>query len=168
MSRAFVKEPDGDTPDNEPPERPQSVHPNYVRPSGVAALQEQVRELSERRAALQASVDTLSAKSELNQIERDLRFIEQRITRAVVVDPSQQTGDEIRFGARVELEDKDGTRQEFTIVGEDEACAPKRLISWVSPLASALLGQRVGDVVIWERPMGNCELEIVDVQYSVD
>jgi transcription elongation GreA/GreB family factor len=166
VSRAFVKELDGETTDNEPPERPQSIHPNYIRPSGLVALQEQVRELSERRSALQASSDTLSAKSELKQIERDLRYVEQRITRAVVVDPAQQSGDEVRFGARVELEDEDGTRHEFVIVGEDETCAPKGLISWVSPLASALLGQRVGDTVIWERPMGNCELEIVDVHYS--
>jgi transcription elongation GreA/GreB family factor len=82
------------------------------------------------------------------------------------VDPAAQDGAEIRFGATVNVEDEEGARHVFTIVGEDEADPERGLISWVSPLGRALLNRRVGDAVRWQRPVGDLELEILSFGYS--
>lgn len=166
MSRAFVKEPDGNQVVDELPERPQSKHPNYVTPAGRRQLQARLQQLAEERARLRAAGDRLAETNQLRRVERDLRYVEQSLKGAILVDPTTQPHSEIRFGARVEVLDEDGASHHFRIVGEDETCAPKGYISWVSPLARALLGKHVGEVVIWERPAGNMELEIVDFDYS--
>ena len=127
-------------------------------------LQEEQQALRTQREQLLALGDDMTAKTQLKQIERDLRYLELCLQNAIVVatSPSQA---EIRFGAAVEVVDEDGTTRQFRIVGEHEACAPSGLISWVSPLARSLIGRRVGDVILWERPAGNVELEITEVSY---
>jgi len=165
MSRAFVKEPDGNQVDDELPERPRSPHPNYVTPAGLRQLHARIKKLAEERARLQSAGERLAEKNQLRLVERDLRHVEQGLKRAILVDPAAQPRSDIRFGAEVEVLDEQGERHRFRIVGEDEACAPKGYISWVSPLARALLGKRVGDVVNWEHPAGNVELEVVEVDY---
>ena len=72
--------------------------------------------------------------------------------------------DRVHFGALVEAEDKEGERLNFMIVGEDEADAMQGRISWVSPLANALMNARVGDVVSWKRPLGDKELEVLSIR----
>jgi transcription elongation GreA/GreB family factor len=110
-------------------------------------------------------VDDPHRQQELAQVERDLRYYQGRIEKAVVVDLSKQPADEVHFGAIVEVEDENGERHTFTIVGEDEADVTKNRVSWVSPLARAMLGAKVGDTVTWQRPAGNLELEIVNIRY---
>lgn len=88
-----------------------------------------------------------------------------RVKGTILVDPAVQPDTDIRFGAAVEVLDENGDRHRFRIVGEDEACAPRGYISWTTPLARALQGKRVGDVVIWEHPAGNMELEVVGFDY---
>lgn len=168
MSRAFTKEPEGDRAGEDLPARPQSPHPNYITPRGFQRLQARLQELLKRREQLQAEDEDLAAKSQLKQVERDLRYLEANLERALVVDPEQQSHDDIRFGARVKLADENDKTHEFTIVGEEETCASKGYISWLSPLAQALLGKRAGDTVIWERPVGSTELAILSFDYPQD
>lgn len=166
MSRAFVKELEGDQPGDVPPERPQSGHPNYITTQGLDALKESLEALRKRARALEGAEDELSAKSELGSVQAELRFLEKRIQAAIPVDPAAQDSVEIRFGATVNVEDEEGARHVFTIVGEDEADPEHGLISWVSPLGRALLNRRVGDAVRWQRPVGDLELEILSFDYS--
>jgi transcription elongation GreA/GreB family factor len=165
MSRAFVKELDADAPVVELPERPPDPHPNYMTPSGFRASQGRLQALSADRAALLAQGEDLSTTSQVKTIERELRHLRQRLERAVVVNPAEHVGSEVRFGATVTLADEEGGTHAFTIVGEDEVCAARGAISWLSPLARALLGRRTGDRVEWERPVGTLELEITAVCY---
>ena len=164
MSRAFVKELDGDAADTELPERVLSQHPLYVSVRGMRKLQETVRDLRARKEKLIAKGEDLGAQSELRHLDRDLKYYEAYLQHAIEVSPPPLQ-DDVRFGAEVELLDEDGKSHRFCIVGEDEACASTGFISWVSPLARSLIGRRVGDVVIWERPAGNVELEITRIAY---
>ncbi len=166
MSRAFVKEPDGDQAEDDLPDLPQSEEPNYITPDGFKKLQTSYQQLLDRKKQLSNMNDNLSAKTEIKPVERDLRFLKSRLERAVIVDPSQQANDLIRFGAKVIVIDEDDKAKDFTIVGEDEACAATRLISWTSPLGKALLGKQAGDLIYWERPVGNVELEIKSFHYG--
>jgi transcription elongation GreA/GreB family factor len=165
MSRAFVKETDGDQID-ELPERPQSPHPNYVTPSGLAALQAQLHELQEQRRRLMEDPDELLNKETLKLVERDLRYVQERVDRAILIDPASQPRDQVAFGATVKTIDENDQERDFVIVGEDEADAAAGKISWVSPLARTLMGASVGDTVTWKRPAGDLELEIVSIRYG--
>lgn len=161
MSRAFVKELDEQA-DDALPERPQSPHTNYVTPAGLEQLQERVRELSLLRDSLVGRED-LGSQQQLKHVERDLHYFGERVKRAVLVRPETQPDDKVHFGAAVEVEDAEGERLRFRIVGEDEADATQGKISWVSPLAKALLNATVGDRVTWKRPAGDKELEIIAI-----
>ncbi|RPJ16820.1 MAG: transcription elongation factor GreAB [Deltaproteobacteria bacterium] len=163
MSRAFVKEPDGDQVIDELPERVHSPHVNYVTPTGLRQLQEQVDGLLARRKSLAGAVSAENKKQRM-YIDRDLRYFEERIRRAVLIDPADQLEDEVHFGAVVEVETPEGRRMTFAVVGEDEADAAQGRISWVSPLARALAEARVGDAVVWKRPTGEVELTIVAIR----
>jgi transcription elongation GreA/GreB family factor len=163
MSRAFVKEPD--SPPDDVLERPQSEHPNYITPEGLEQLRARLRALEQKRDALGDVTDDPRRQQQLAELERDLHYFQGRIDRAVVVDPASQPPDEVLFGATVEVLDQEGQSQRFAIVGEDEADAAAGKVSWVSPLAKAMLGARVGDTVTWQRPAGNLELEITAIRY---
>ena len=121
MSRAFVKEADGEQQD-ELPERPQSPHPNYVTASGLKALQEQYAKLQKERHELhEGGEPELLDKEHLRLVERDLRYLQERIERAILIDPASQPADRVGFGALVETVDGNDKRRKFQIVGEDEA-----------------------------------------------
>lgn len=145
MSRAFVKEDDG-APDKGIP-RPESQSPNYVTPMGLHLLREQ-----------------LSAAQQL-QNQRDIEYLQRRVESATVIDPKSAQPDVVSFGATVTIELDGGTRQAFTIVGEDQADPANGTISWSSPLAEALLENRIGDRAIWRRPAGDAALRIVGIDY---
>jgi len=166
MSRAFVKEPDGDAVDGSLPDRPQSDHPNFITPAGLAALQAQLQALEAERRGLGQEGATPEDKLHIPQLERDIRFLEGRIERARPVDPAGQPRDRVAFGATVALQGPDGKRLTYGIVGEDEAEARAGKVSWVSPLARALDGARVGDLVTWQRPAGDLELEVLAISYE--
>jgi transcription elongation factor GreB len=166
MSRAFVKESDDDLTVGELPERPVPTHANYVTPGGLAQLQARVKELQENHAGLAAQpADDSLAKQKLLEVERDLRYFNAQLERAAVVNPAGQTQDEAHFGATVTILDGDGRRHRFHIVGDDEADVVAGKVSWASPLAKALIGSRVGDVVVWRRPAGEAEVEVVEISY---
>lgn len=164
MSRAFVKESDQPV-GNELPDRPISPHPNYVTPSGLAQLRVRLEEARARAIALEARGEDMEAAEELRVLQRDLRWLEARVGSARVVDPANQPRDRVAFGATVEVADAGGEHA-FRIVGEDEADAEHGMVSYVSPLAKALLGARVGDEVVWQRPAGDLGIEVLSIRYD--
>ena len=166
MSRAFVKEPDGDQASPDPPERAHSPHVNFVTPEGLRQLHRRVDELLARRAPLAGSSEP-ETRRQLRLIERDLRYYEERIRRAVPVGPAAGPADEVAFGSIVEVETPDGRRRTYAIVGEDEADLAQDKVSWVSPLAEALMEAHVGDAVSWKRPTGELELTVVSIRKAV-
>jgi transcription elongation GreA/GreB family factor len=150
MSRAFVKE------DVEPdplPDRPLSEHPNLVTPRGLALLDEALA--AAQRA--QADAAAIGDRDALARSRRDLRYWAARRASAQVVTSAQP--DSVCFGCSVSIRRDDGRRQTFRIVGEDEADPAQGSISYVAPLARALLGKRLGDVV----EAGNGEAEVVEI-----
>jgi transcription elongation GreA/GreB family factor len=167
MSRAFVKEADGEQPGEELPERPQSPHPNYVTASGLKALQEHLAKLQEERRHLtEGGEPEMLDKEHLKLVERDIRYFQERIERHILIDPESQPPDRVGFGAIVETVDDNDEKRKFRIVGEDEADPKHSRISWVSPLAKTLNGAAVGDSVVWKRPTGDLSLEILSIKYS--
>jgi transcription elongation GreA/GreB family factor len=162
MSRAFIKEPNGDQADNDPPERFQSPHINYVTPYGLKQLQQRVQDLIAVRDSLTRKQD-LGVQQQLKRVKRDLHYYTERIKHAVLVRPDEQPRERVHFGAEVEVEDLEGKHFHYLIVGEDEADPVLAKISWVSPLAQALLGARIGDAVRWRRPAGDKELKIISL-----
>lgn len=166
MSRAFVKEPDGDLVPDELPELPQQPVPNYVTPEGLAALKAWRERLQAELDGLDPNPEDIVDRSKRAHVARDLRFVDGRIEHAVVVDPAGQPADEVAFGATVVVAGEDGKKQTWRIVGENESDTDKGLVSWISPLARALVGARVGDVVTWPRPAGDLELEVLKISYK--
>lgn len=166
MSRAFVKESDDDEVSGDLPERPLPDHPNYVTPHGLEQLQAQVKALQEQHEQLAVlAKDDSEAKRKLREVERDQRYFNAQLERATVVDPAAQARDGVHFGATVEIADEDDAKHVFCIVGDDEADVAAGRISWASPLAKAMIGAKVGDIVKWRRPVGDTEVEIVKIRY---
>jgi len=162
MSRAFVKESDSDNPTSDQPERPQSPYTNYVTRTGLEQIKQRVKTLLEQKNALDKDGD-LSTQPERTSIERDLRYYEARAESAELVNPALQDATHVHFGATVVVADNEDVRQTFVIVGEDEADADIGKISWVSPLAKALLNAQAGEHVIWKRPLGDVELMVQSI-----
>ncbi len=163
MNRAFVKDPDEAGRPEAVPERPQSPHPNYVTPAGLKQLETLAVDLAARRDHL-IEAGKLADPHELATMQRDLRWVEGRLQRAIRVDPAAQAPDRVRFGMTVEVQDEAGSVEAYHIVGEDEADAAQGKISWVSPLAEALLHAEPGDEVVWRRPAGNKRLEVLAIR----
>ena len=141
MSRAFVKESDQDAGEALPP-RAISSHPNLVTPSGLQQLEARLQGLEAERAVARAAEDAAA----LARIQRDLQYFAQRLASARLIEPAAAP-QVVRFGVRVVLGCADGTQRAFRLVGEDEADPASGLLSWVSPLAQALLGRAPGDAV---------------------
>lgn len=163
MSRGFVKEDDLEHAGTNLPERPLSELPNYVTPHGLRLLEESASKLDKERVLLVVRKDDESAKQKLARVDRDLRYLSARLESAILVEPAQQNKSSVLFGATVDVEDDDGEMHQFTIVGEDEADIAANQVSWASPLAKALIGHKVGENVVWKRPAGDLNLEIIDI-----
>ena len=163
MNRAFVKEPDEGAPAEGLPERQISEHANYVTPAGLKQLEQEVGRLETRRLELLEQDD--DPEDELSYVDRDLRYYTARLESAIPVDMQRQPRRKVAFGAAVTVSQPGGKRQTFTIVGEDEADLRQGKISYVSPLAEALLDARVGRTVLWRRPAGNVELTVEEIGY---
>ena len=165
MSRGFVKEDDLELAGTDLPERPISEHPNYVTPTGLAQLEAQVEALSAKHSSLSPQSEDPSISQQLAVIERDLRYFEARLEQAILVEPNQEKPITVVFGTSVLVEDEDGEQHTFQIVGEDEADVHANKVSYVSPLAKALISHKVGETVNWVRPAGNTTLEIIEIKY---
>jgi transcription elongation factor GreB len=163
MSRAFVKEPDEGAPAEGLPDRQISEHLNYVTPAGLEQLEQAVGRLETRRLELLEQDE--DSTDELTYVDRDLRYFTARLESAVPVDMGRQPRRKVAFGAAVTVSQPGGKRQTFTIVGEDEADLREGKISYVSPLAEALIDARVGKSVLWRRPAGNIQLTVDQIDY---
>jgi transcription elongation GreA/GreB family factor len=150
MSRAFVKEDTGEGLDTLP-DRPISEHRNLVTTEGLAAIETEVVRLNEAYAQAQTSAD----RAQLQKVARDLRYWSQRRQSAEVMPDPGESGT-VQFGSCVTLLRSSDQRVTYRIVGEDEADPAKGSISFVSPLARALMGKAEGDTV----RMGQADAEI--------
>ena len=164
MSRAFVKEPDGDQVSDDQPEWPISEHTNFVTVYGLQQLQARRELRLKQQDVLNMDKDSMSSKVELAQIGRELRYLTARIS-TVKVAPIPQDKTIVKIGASVNIIDDKSREYQFQIVGEDEADVKLGKISWVSPLASALLDRALGEEVLWKRPSGDLVVEIDKIHY---
>lgn len=183
MSKAFTRESDHDddadvaTPAVDLPRHA----PNYITPEGHARLHQELDHLirTERPSVVETVAwaasngdrsengDYIYGKRRLREIDRRIRFLTKRLEAAQVVDPLQQTGnDQIFFGATVTVRDEQGKRHTYQIVGVDETDLSKGRISWVSPMARALIKAREGDTISFRSPSGQRQLEVEAVRYK--
>lgn len=151
MSRAFVKEDDDAA--AALPERPISPHPNYVTPAGLAGIEAETARL---QAEMHAAAGDRDAAA---RIGRDLRYWQARRASAELI-PAPADNGQVRFGSRITLRDASGRMRTLRIVGEDEADPRAGTLSYVAPLARALIGKAVGDEVA--APGGLMEIVAID------
>ena len=166
MSKAFVKEPQ--------PSRGK----NYITPAGYARLEAELRQLvEEERPAVVKTVawaasngdrsenaDYIYGKRRLREIDRRVRFLITRLEAAQIVDASGRDTDQVFFGATVKVRSKSKVK-EITIVGVDEVDPARGHVSWISPIAKALIKAREGDRVTLQTPAGKETIEIMEVRY---
>lgn len=155
MSRAFVKEPDGGEAFEDLPDRPISEHPNLMSSQGLAQIEAALARLHEEHGRAQVAAD----RAALAHTSRDLRYWTARRSTAQVIPAPEQT-DTVQFGSTVTIERDGGRRQTWRIVGEDEAEPNEGTLSYVSPVARALMNKQVGDVV----HAGTGDAEIVEIR----
>jgi len=182
MSKAFTRESDADEDDGDdvPAAAPVPGGKNYITRAGYERLRSELFTLiDDERPKIVDIVhwaasngdrsengDYLYGKKRLREIDRRIRFLTRRLEIAEVVDASQhEGGDQVFFGATVTYADNEGAETTVTILGVDEADSAQAQISWVSPVARALLKARVGDVVRLMLPGGVQELEVLSVRY---
>lgn len=143
MSRAFTRQDDTDGVIADIGERPVSKHRNLVTEEGLAAIDAEVASLRAELAKAEAAAD----RERIALVSRDLRYWNARRETAEVSVPDAES-EVVRFGMTVEIEDEDGTKHRWKIVGEDEADPSNGKISHVSPMAAALFGKKVGDTAV--------------------
>ena len=180
MNKAFVKESEDDDGDDDAPEAqlPAGTR-NYMTKRGHVQIRTEFEHLVkvERPAIVQVvswaagngdrseNGDYIYGKKRLREIDRRVRFLIKRLENAEVVDAAGRDSDQVFFGATVSFMTKAGGERTVTIVGVDEVDTPKGRISWISPVARALIKAREGDAVQLRTPAGLEELEILDVKY---
>jgi len=151
---------------------------NYITRAGAKKLQEELANLRKGRPKIVQDVADAAAqgdrsenaeyiygKRKLREIDRRIHFLTKRLEAAQVVEPRENES-KIFFGATVEVEDEDGKRATYRIVGEDEIDLRLGHVSWKSPIGRALLKKEEGDVVMLRRPNGDVELSVVAVRYE--
>jgi len=182
MSKAFVRESDSDTEDlpDDAPAIPKGVK-NYITPAGHRRMQDELRcLLNEERPKTVEIVswaagngdrsengDYLYGKKRLREIDRRIRFLTKRLESAEIVDLARQTRrDQVFFGATVSYAASDGAEKTVTIVGIDEVDPDRGRVSWISPIARALLKAREGDIVELRTPAGIEPIEVIEIRYE--
>ncbi len=179
MSKAFTRE--RDAPEERPvePKMPRGLK-NYITPEGHARLKSELKALVEterpelvKTVAWAASngdrsenADYLYGKKRLREIERRIRFLMKRLEIAEVVDPRDGDRERVFFGATVTYRDAKRSVHTVSIVGTDEVDPGRGRVSWVSPIARALLKAREGDTVTLRTPAGDEELEVLELRYE--
>ena len=183
MSKAFVKETEDDPePVIEAPALPAGVK-NYMTPVGHRRMQDELQRLvrEERPKVVEVVAwaagngdrsengDYIYGKKRLREIDSRIRFLTKRLEVAEIVDPRRQTNrDQVYFGATVTYADRRGAARTVTIVGIDEADLDGGQVSWISPIARALMKAQEGDVVELRTPSGIEPIEIIEIRYPED
>ena len=181
MSKAFVREGEQDEAPRAEPSPPPAK--NYISPAGYARLKAELKQLVEterpevvrivswaaKNGDRSENGDYLYGKKRLREIDRRIHYLTKRLDSAEVVNPARRRGDsdQIFFGATVTYAYVRGGREEriITIVGVDEVDAKRGHVSWLSPIARALLKKHSGDVITLATPAGEAEIEIINVRY---
>jgi transcription elongation factor GreB len=170
MSKAFLRE--SDFPDPSPPVPVASSLPdgakNYITPEGAEKLRAELDELKVQirpPLASEAATD-IDAKSELQRVDQRIRHLNSSLRTAEIVGPPIPADPVVRFGSNVTVRDDTGVESTYRLVGVDETLVEKGWISWVSPLARALINSKAGDVVQVRTPSGLRSLQIVRVDYD--
>ena len=169
MSRAFVRESDDRL--ELPLARQRSPLPtgarNYFTPGGAARLRQQLQGLVEQeRPKLATIAGDPQAKTRLLALDQQIAQIEQSLQSAEVVPPPVDAPDVVRFGATVTVRRPDGEQDRYRIVGVDEIDLDRGWVSWLSPIAKAMMNSRIGERVPFKFPSGQEELEVVKVEYE--
>jgi len=112
------------------------------------------------------NAEYIYSRKRMREIDKRLRYLTGLLKDAQIVDPRNIRSDRIEFGASFVIEDENGQSREWTIVGVGESDADKGTISWKSPLARAVWGKKIGQVVTVQRPMGDADYEILDIHYA--
>ena len=170
MSRAFVRE--SDFP--QVPELPPLVSPlppgakNYLTPSGAERLRHEVTRLleKERPRLAAAPLDDVDAKRELQILDQRIRYLQESLRTAEITAAPGGATDVVRFGASVTVREKNGAEATYRIVGVDETDLDRNWVSWLSPIARALMNAKRGDRITFKAPRGARELEIVAIEYE--
>ena len=179
MSKAFVRETQDEPEDEEREAPPLPGGKNYISPAGYARLKEELKRLVElerpevvKTVAWAASLgdrsenaDDLYGKKRLREIDRRVRFLIKRLEAAEVVRSAGRDTDQVFFGATVRVLGAGGAPRTGTIVGVDEVEPAQGKVSWISPIAKALLKAREGDTVTLRTPAGDERIEIEEVTY---
>ncbi|MFZ9521275.1 MAG: transcription elongation factor GreB [Silvanigrellaceae bacterium] len=153
---------------------------NLITPAGFEKLKderdhlvkkERPRVVEEvRQAVLQGdrseNAEYIYGKKRMREIDRRVRFLNKRLDQARVIDPKEQNPDCVRFGATVTIEDENGQRRTYQIVGEDEINLAAKKISWKSPVGAGLLKAKKGDEIEIETPRGPMLLTVIDYHYG--
>lgn len=180
MNKAFTKETDADDEDEFPAPRLSASGKNYITPEGYERLRLELLDLIDKERPKVVDIvhwaasngdrsengDYLYGKKRLREIDRRIRFLTQRLEIAEITDPGIHYGnDQVFFGATVTYADDQGHERTVTILGVDEAISAMGQISWISPVAHALLKARKGDEVTLVTPQGTQLLEVLKVDY---
>jgi transcription elongation factor GreB len=180
MNKAFIKESEGDEEELETPELPTGTR-NYITPAGHKRLKDELLHLidSERPEVVRTvswaasngdrseNGDYIYGKKRLREIDRRIRFLTRRLDNAEVVDPAaREATDQVFFGATVRYATGEGRENRIRIVGIDEVDPARGQVSWISPIARALIKAREGDSVTFRTPAGVETLEILEVRYE--
>ena len=181
MNKAFTRESD-----QEEDDEPDVVVPlpsgqkNYITPGGYARLKAELDRLVDKERPETVSIvswaagngdrsengDYLYGKKRLREIDRRIRFLVRRLDISEVVDPEGREADQIFFGATVDISNSKGEERKVSIVGIDETDTTRGYISWISPMARALIQARAGDTVTLHTPGGHEDIEVLDVRYE--
>ncbi len=181
MNKAFTRESeqDDEEPDATAPPLPAGLK-NYITPAGYKRLKDEALQLLDKERPELVKViqwaasngdrsenaDYIYGKRRLRQIDSRIRFLTKRMDIAVVIDPAaREASDQVFFGATVTLMNQAGEEKTYSIVGIDEADVSRGRISWISPLAKALIKTREGDTVTVKTPGGDEKLDVIAVKY---
>ena len=156
MAVAFTREEDYEARAADLPDRPVSPHPNLVTASGLAGIEAELAAARAAYAAAQTEGGVAQDRTAMARATRDLRYWQARRASAQLTEPEAQA-DVVQFGRTVEIEREDGRRQIFRIVGEDEADPANGSVSYLSPLARAVMGKSVGEVT----EVSGMEIEVI-------
>jgi transcription elongation factor GreB len=179
MSRAFVQESDDDFSADEVPAIKDPLPPgvkNYMTPAGAQRLKDELDELLNNEhpnlaAKLKGRIregsgDVGKERRRLREMERRIQYLGGMMDRIEVVDPAQQDADRVHFGAKVTVRENGQDTRSYTIVGIDESDPSSGRISWISPLARALISRKVGDTARVALPTGEKTLRILGITYQ--
>jgi len=170
MSKAFTRE-ENDGPDiPDLPPLTSTLAPgakNYITAAGAQKLREELQELVEtKRPSLAASPDDPEAKRQLARLDQRIVQLEESLQSAEIIVPSNGPTDVVRFGATVTVRESDGNEESYRIVGVDEADVDRGWVSWMSPIAKALLNRQRGEQIGFKFPSGEETLEILEIRYE--